>query len=78
MMTRSGGIGRGLGGTLWGIGGALRENERRFRDFAAAASDWFWEQDAELRFTRVSGSLATAAGREANRRVVLRIDALMR
>jgi signal transduction histidine kinase/CheY-like chemotaxis protein len=28
----------------------LRENEARFRDFSELASDWFWEQDAELRF----------------------------
>ena len=33
---------------------ALRENERRFRDFAAAASDWYWEQDENLRFTFMS------------------------
>ena len=30
---------------------ALRDSERRVRDFAATSSDWFWEQDAELRFT---------------------------
>ncbi|MCC7163508.1 MAG: hypothetical protein IT331_13515 [Anaerolineae bacterium] len=28
MMARSGGIGRGVGGALWGIGNALRESER--------------------------------------------------
>ena len=33
---------------------ALRTSERRVRDFAATASDWFWEQDAGLRFTWVS------------------------
>jgi PAS domain S-box-containing protein len=33
---------------------SLRAGERRLRDFAATASDWFWEQDAELRFTWVS------------------------
>jgi two-component system, cell cycle sensor histidine kinase and response regulator CckA len=32
---------------------ALRDSEQRFRDFAELASDWFWEQDAELRFTMV-------------------------
>ena len=31
----------------------LGENERRFRDFSELASDWFWEQDAELRFTAI-------------------------
>ncbi len=35
-------------------GAALRRSEERFRDFAEASSDWFWEQDAELRFTWVS------------------------
>jgi signal transduction histidine kinase len=33
---------------------ALRAGERRVRDFAETASDWFWEQDADLRFTWVS------------------------
>jgi len=33
---------------------ALRAGERRIRDFAETASDWFWEQDAELRFTWIS------------------------
>jgi PAS domain S-box-containing protein len=33
---------------------ALRAGERRVRDFAETGSDWFWEQDADLRFTWVS------------------------
>jgi signal transduction histidine kinase len=32
----------------------LAESEARFRDFAEATSDWFWEQDENLRFTRFS------------------------
>jgi diguanylate cyclase (GGDEF)-like protein/PAS domain S-box-containing protein len=32
----------------------LSESERRFRDFAETAADFFWEQDASLRFTFVS------------------------
>jgi PAS domain S-box-containing protein len=32
----------------------LKEGEQRFRDFAESASDWFWEQDQQLRFTYVS------------------------
>jgi PAS domain S-box-containing protein len=32
----------------------LAVSEARFRDFAAASSDWHWEQDADLRFTFVS------------------------
>lgn len=33
---------------------ALRESEERFRDLAELSSDWFWEQDASLRFTLMS------------------------
>ncbi len=33
---------------------ALRESEARIRDYAESASDWFWESDAEHRFTFVS------------------------
>ncbi|HYB10455.1 MAG TPA: ATP-binding protein [Alphaproteobacteria bacterium] len=32
----------------------LEESEQRFRDFAKSASDWFWEQDANLRFSYLS------------------------
>jgi PAS domain S-box-containing protein len=33
---------------------SLRESEERFRDYAAAASDWFWELDPDLRFAYIS------------------------
>jgi signal transduction histidine kinase len=33
---------------------ALLVSERRLLDFAQTASEWFWEQDADLRFTRIS------------------------
>ena len=33
---------------------ALQQSEARFRDYAEAAADWFWEQDAQLRFTFLS------------------------
>jgi PAS domain S-box-containing protein len=33
---------------------SLAEGEARFRDFAEATSDWFWEQDAQLRFVHFS------------------------
>ena len=36
---------------------ALRASERRFRDMADAASDWFWELDADLRFTMVTDTV---------------------
>lgn len=50
---------------------ALADSEARFRAFAESASDWFWEQDSELRFTYVSegfmarwpGMAAMAIGR---------------
>jgi PAS domain S-box-containing protein len=29
----------------------LQQSEARFRSLASLSSDWFWEQDAELRFT---------------------------
>jgi PAS domain S-box-containing protein len=41
---------------------ALQESEERIRDIAEAASDWFWEMDADLRFTYVSDRIATIAG----------------
>jgi len=42
---------------------ATENNERRFRDFAQAASDWFWETDTEFCFTYMSDNIyaATAA-----------------
>jgi PAS domain S-box-containing protein len=30
---------------------ALRESERKFRDYAETASDWFWEIDPDYKFT---------------------------
>lgn len=36
---------------------ALRASEDRFRRLVSLSSDWYWEQDADLRFTRVSGSI---------------------
>ena len=32
----------------------LRESEERFKRLVELATDWYWEQDAEGRFTRVS------------------------
>ena len=36
----------------------LRDSEARFRDLSAMASDWFWEQDEQFRFTYFSTTLA--------------------
>lgn len=33
---------------------ALQESEKKFREYAMVASDWFWEMDADLRFTYFS------------------------
>ncbi len=37
----------------------LRESEERFRSLTNLSSDWFWEQDENLRFTRFSGKKFT-------------------
>ncbi|CAM8638668.1 PAS domain [Comamonadaceae bacterium] len=34
----------------------LQESEERFRSLSSLSSDWYWEQDAELRFTRIDGN----------------------
>src|SRR5690606_7862048 len=36
----------------------LDRANRRLLDFARTSSDWFWEQDADLRFTYLSQSVA--------------------
>ncbi len=41
---------------------ALRESEGRFRDFAATASDWFWETDEDHRFIYFSSSARVGPG----------------
>ncbi|MBL8836050.1 MAG: PAS domain S-box protein, partial [Alphaproteobacteria bacterium] len=41
---------------------AARASEARFRDFAETASDWFWETDAEHRFTFLSDSISRITG----------------
>lgn len=33
---------------------ALRESEERFRDLTELSSDWYWEQDSELRMSQIS------------------------
>ena len=40
----------------------LHASERRFRDFAEASADWFWEMDADLRFTYMSENVERLAG----------------
>ncbi len=52
--------------------GALRESEARFRSLTDLSSDWYWEQDETLRFTRFSGDLNRHLGVPAERVVGLR------
>ena len=40
----------------------LRDSEARFRSLAELSSDWFWEQDENLRFTRMSGGMLRKLG----------------
>lgn len=40
------------------------EEETRFRDFAASASDWYWEMDQELRFSYFSDRFLEVSGVE--------------
>jgi PAS domain S-box-containing protein len=40
----------------------LQDSEERFRDFAETASDWFWEQDENLRFTYLSNAVKDKSG----------------
>jgi diguanylate cyclase (GGDEF)-like protein/PAS domain S-box-containing protein len=44
---------------------ALQESEQRFRQLVALSSDWYWEQDARLRFTSVTGGLSAKGGIKA-------------
>ncbi|TRZ70499.1 MAG: EAL domain-containing protein [Rhodocyclaceae bacterium] len=39
---------------------AMQKSEERFRDLTSMSSDWFWEQDADFRFTEVSGGITKA------------------
>ncbi len=40
----------------------LRESEARYRSLTELASDWYWEQDLEGAFTRVSGPVLEMLG----------------
>jgi len=47
----------------------LRESEARYRALTELATDWYWEQDGEGRFTKVSGPVLEMLG--------LRVEALI-
>ena len=40
----------------------LRESEARFRSLTELASDWYWEQDENMNFTKVSGPVLEMLG----------------
>lgn len=40
----------------------LAASEERFKSLLNMSSDWYWEQGASFRFTRISGGMALAAG----------------
>jgi PAS domain S-box-containing protein len=40
----------------------LKENEQRFRDFAEASGDWFWEIDDKLRYSYLSARVEEVTG----------------
>ena len=44
----------------------LRESEARFKSFTELSSDWYWEQDAKGKFTKVSGPVFDMLGIEAD------------
>jgi len=54
---------------------ALRETETRFRQHAAASSDWLWEIDTERRYTFVSDVLEEKVGRRADDYLGTTVDA---
>jgi diguanylate cyclase (GGDEF)-like protein/PAS domain S-box-containing protein len=43
----------------------LQESERRFRSLTELSSDWYWEQDENLRFTFLSGTVYEKSGYRA-------------
>lgn len=47
----------------------LRESEARFRSLTELASDWYWEQDQDGKFTKVSGPVLEMLG--------IQVDALV-
>jgi PAS domain S-box-containing protein len=40
----------------------LRESEARYRSLTELSSDWYWEQDEDMKFTKVSGPVLEMLG----------------
>jgi diguanylate cyclase (GGDEF)-like protein/PAS domain S-box-containing protein len=49
---------------------AVRESEARWRALTHLSSDWYWEQDAELRFTRLEGRQVAGGDPDLQRRLL--------
>ncbi|SHM13214.1 PAS domain S-box-containing protein [Rhizobacter sp. OV335] len=49
--------------------GEARDREERFRSLLLMAADWYWELDAELRFTHISDKLNQYSGIDAKERM---------
>ncbi|WP_312510508.1 EAL domain-containing protein [Massilia sp.] len=41
---------------------ALVQSEQRFRQLVSMSSDWYWEQDAQMRFTMITGGFTEKSG----------------
>jgi len=41
---------------------ALTHSEQRFRQLVSMSSDWYWEQDAQYRFTMITGGFTAKSG----------------
>ena len=50
---------------------AIAASEARFRDFAQASAEWFWETDAQGRYTWLSDAFETASGMKVADRIGL-------
>ncbi|HEY2335971.1 MAG TPA: diguanylate cyclase [Burkholderiales bacterium] len=48
----------------------IRESEARFRALTELSSDWYWEQDAEYRFTRLEGRHPQSIDRDLAQRLM--------
>jgi diguanylate cyclase (GGDEF)-like protein/PAS domain S-box-containing protein len=44
----------------------LQESEARFRSLTSLSADWYWEQDAEFRFTEISPGFGAVHGFDAS------------
>ena len=49
---------------------AVRDSEARFRALTNLSSDWYWEQDAEYRFTRIEGRMVAGGDKGLQHRLI--------